>query len=226
MGALMQLSEKDLKKPLRTLEWAAIMWYMVDALTHFVLEGSYLYLAMGTTAAHPDAAMPWAIVWREYGKADKRWAGRDANVIALEFLTVFGAGPICLLLIYGIWYKKPWRHVLQVILCTAELYGGWMTFCPEWVEGSPNLVTDDPVYLWIYLVFMNGLWVWVPILLLVDSCLVITRACAETRSELTTERAEQRSNFGVTIIVSIVVYSILVPAVLMVKGGSNVPAQS
>ena len=27
-----------------------------------------------------------------------------------------------------------------MIVCTAELYGGWMTFCPEWIEGSPNLL--------------------------------------------------------------------------------------
>ena len=33
---------------------------------------------------------------------------------------------------------------LQIIICTAELYGGWMTFCPEWVEGSPNLNGKDP----------------------------------------------------------------------------------
>ena len=27
-----------------------------------------------------------------------------------------------------------------------------MTFCPEWVTGSPNLDTSNPLYLWVYLV--------------------------------------------------------------------------
>lgn len=31
--------------------------------------------------------------------------------------------------------NKPYRHFWQIILCTAELYGGWMTFCPEWLTG-------------------------------------------------------------------------------------------
>lgn len=42
-------------------------------------------------------------------------------------------------------------------------------FCTEWVDGSPNLNGSDFNLLWIYLVFMNGLWVVIPLLLLWDS---------------------------------------------------------
>lgn len=28
----------------------------------------------------------------------------------------------------------------------------WMTFCPEWLTGSPNLDTSNALYLWVYLV--------------------------------------------------------------------------
>jgi hypothetical protein len=28
----------------------------------------------------------------------------------------------------------------------------WMTFCPEWLTGSPSLDTSNPLYLWVYLV--------------------------------------------------------------------------
>jgi hypothetical protein len=27
-----------------------------------------------------------------------------------------------------------------------------MTFCPEWITGSPNLNTSNVLYLWVYLV--------------------------------------------------------------------------
>ena len=27
-----------------------------------------------------------------------------------------------------------------------------MTFCPEWLTGSPNLNTSNALYLWVYLV--------------------------------------------------------------------------
>ena len=41
-----------------------------------------------------------------------------------------------------------------------------MTFCPEWLIGSPSLGTSLPLNLWVYLVFFNGLWVVIPVLLL------------------------------------------------------------
>jgi hypothetical protein len=48
------------------------------------------------------------------------------------------------------------------MLATGELYGGFMTFAPEWLSGNPALAGDDPVYLWLYLVFFNMLWVFIP----------------------------------------------------------------
>ena len=46
---------------------------------------------------------------------------------------------------------------------------GWMTFAPEWLTGSPNLSTDNVIHMWLYLVFFNGLWVVIPLLLLGQS---------------------------------------------------------
>lgn len=51
-----------------------------------------------------------------------------------------------------------------------------MTFCPEWLMGSPNLQTSNWLYLWVYLVFFNGLWVVFPLLLLLQSWKAITTA--------------------------------------------------
>jgi len=50
-----------------------------------------------------------------------------------------------------------------------ELYGGWMTFCPEWLTGSQNLETGNALYLWVYLVFMNVIWVALPLWLMYDA---------------------------------------------------------
>lgn len=46
---------------------------------------------------------------------------------------------------------------------------GWMTFCPEWITGSPSLDTSNPLYLWVYMFFFNFLWVVFPFLLLWQS---------------------------------------------------------
>ncbi|KAF7234819.1 Emopamil-binding protein-like [Varanus komodoensis] len=65
--------------------------------------------------------------------------------------------------------SSSFRHFVQITLCICEIYGGWMTFCPEWLTGSPNLNTSNWLYLWVYLVFFNGIWVAIPGLLLTQS---------------------------------------------------------
>jgi hypothetical protein len=30
-------------------------------------------------------------------------------------------------------------------------FASWMTFCPEWLTGSPSLDTSNPLFLWVYL---------------------------------------------------------------------------
>jgi hypothetical protein len=166
------------------------IWHAFDALIHFILEGSYLYNCFfsytssdsSTPTASPylppniffladptriygadHGTNPFAALWREYARADARWGGSDLTVISLELLTVFVAGPlavyICSLLARGkgeVWF---W----MTVLATGELYGGWMTFAPEWLCGSPNLDGSNWMYLWVYLVFFNaGLWVVIP----------------------------------------------------------------
>lgn len=44
-----------------------------------------------------------------------------------------------------------------------------MTFCPEWLSGSPNLNTSNWMLTWLYLFFFNTLWVWIPFWILWDS---------------------------------------------------------
>ena len=51
---------------------------------------------------------------------------------------------------------------------------GWMTFCPEWLTGSTQLDTSNWLYLWVYLVFFNGIWVVIPVLLLAQSFKAMT----------------------------------------------------
>jgi hypothetical protein len=68
-------------------EWFALVWFCIDAFTHLTIEFGYVCLALTTTARKSDTYLGW--IWREYGRADARWAVRDVNVISLEILTVF-----------------------------------------------------------------------------------------------------------------------------------------
>jgi len=98
-----------------------------------------------------------------YAQADKRWAGADLTVVSLELLTVFGAGPLAAYICWRIQRKNFSVPFWMVVLATGELYGGFMTFCPEWLTGNQNLDASNFMYLWVYLVFFNMLWVVLPI---------------------------------------------------------------
>lgn len=99
------------------------LWHAFDFLTHFIVEGSYLYhcffsyvdlTAPTADYPHPASLTPdgvyflgqkgrrygamystaaMARLWQEYTKADHRWGGADLTVISLEILTVALGGP-------------------------------------------------------------------------------------------------------------------------------------
>ena len=92
----------------------------------------------------------FAKLWQEYAKADKRWGGADLTIISLEILTVFIGGPLALYISElirkgggspqgGSTSAKLWFW--GSLLATGELYGGFMTFAPEWLSGNVNLDT-------------------------------------------------------------------------------------
>lgn len=162
------------------------IWHFFDFLIHTIFEGSFLYncffssVPFDSSIAHPVAltnflgtsqfvygaqyADNWASkLWMVYAQADKRWAGADLTVVSLELLTVLGAGPLALWICWGI-VRKDWRvNFWMVVLATGELYGGFMTFAPEWLTGNQNLNTSNFMFKWVYLVFFNMLWVFLPI---------------------------------------------------------------
>ncbi|KAI2641724.1 Emopamil-binding protein [Hypomontagnella submonticulosa] len=165
------------------------IWHAFDALIHFILEGSFLYhcffswmplssvsnpYALAPTAHNylgftnraygPQAGgdNPFAQLWMVYAKADRRWAGADLAVISLELLTVFVAGPLACMICYGIAKKDPRSNILMIVIATMEIYGGFITFCPEWLTMNYNLDASNFMYKWVYLVFFNMLWVFIP----------------------------------------------------------------
>lgn len=145
----------------------ALAWLCYDALVHFALEGPFVYLSFTGNIAESDGLI--ASLWKEYGKADARWLNFDPTIVSLEILTVVLDGFLALVLIYAIVKEKYYRHFIQITLCVCELYGGWMTFFPDWLMGSPNLNTSSWLYFWVYLVFFNSVWVLIPGLLLWQS---------------------------------------------------------
>ncbi|EKM49566.1 uncharacterized protein PHACADRAFT_265108 [Phanerochaete carnosa HHB-10118-sp] len=169
IGVIAYLSAKAfLPKRATSTDRFTWIWLTFDALVHFSFEAVFLYYSVfGKQIATSDGILPEMV--REYARADLRWAVADPTVVSLEILTVLGAGPMAVYILKQLAADDLARHYWIVVLCTAELYGGWMTFCPEWLTGSPSLVTSNPLYLWVYLTFMNVIWVVIPLGLMVDS---------------------------------------------------------
>ncbi|MCJ1340563.1 hypothetical protein MMC09_005859 [Bachmanniomyces sp. S44760] len=152
---------------------------------------------------------PFAKLWMEYAKADRRWGEADLTIISLELLTVLVAGPLALYItelirrssydsstppssskgktaktttttpIIGsasLWF---WATVLA----TGELYGGFMTFAPEWMSANTNLDCSNFMYLWIYLFFFNTLWVWIPLWVLWEAFGNMSKAFEAVKGE-------------------------------------------
>jgi hypothetical protein len=80
----------------------------------------------------------------------------------------------------GRYQAKLW--FFATMLAVGELYGGFMTFAPEWLSGSEGLDTSDPMYLWLYLVFFNILWVFIPLWILREAWKEMRKAFATAAS--------------------------------------------
>ncbi|KAI9690611.1 MAG: hypothetical protein M1820_009968 [Bogoriella megaspora] len=132
-------------------------------------------------------------LWREYAKADARWGGADLTVISLEILTVGIGAPlalyICELVRRGdrrVWVWAGW-------LAVGELYGGFMTFAPEWLSGNTNLDGSNWMYMWLYLVFFNMLWVFIPFWVLYEAYGNISQAMGYDSAAATAGKEKKKN---------------------------------
>lgn len=95
------------------------------------------------------------------------------------------AGPLACYICYSIAKKDPRSNILMIVVATMELYGGFITFCPEWLTMNYNLDASNFMYKWVYLVFFNMLWVFIPLYAIWVSVKDINDAFA-VRSRVTT----------------------------------------
>jgi len=114
-------------------------------------------------------------VWTEYGKADSRWLQFDAEIFAIEIVAGTVMNMLAAWNLYLAYIDSPKRYFYQIVLASIEIFGTYSTFAAEIFRGSPNLHYSHPLYFLYYLVFTNGIWVWVPLLLLYHAYCNITR---------------------------------------------------
>lgn len=71
----------------------------------------------------------------------------ESGTHAMEVITALIDGPLCFLVAFGAIHEFGWRHPLQIILCTMQLYGlVWFTLQPIFSEsGLAGHFSSDPV---------------------------------------------------------------------------------
>ncbi|NWV24931.1 EBP isomerase, partial [Origma solitaria] len=93
----------------------------------------------------------------------------DDFMVAMETVTAWAWGPLSFLTFLAFLRHHPARYVLQLIVSLGQLYGDILYFATEaragWTHSDPQ-----PLYFWGYFVGLNGIWVLVPGLLLLDAC--------------------------------------------------------
>ena len=65
-----------------------------------------------------------------------------------------------------------------------------MTFCPEWLTYNVNLDGSNFMYMWVYLVFFNMLWVFIPAYAIYVAVEDISSAFAVRAAAVRTKKAK------------------------------------
>ncbi|XP_059909147.1 3-beta-hydroxysteroid-Delta(8),Delta(7)-isomerase [Gadus macrocephalus] len=143
----------------------AVCWFAVCGFIHGVIEGWFsLYYEV-----IPADQSFLSQLWKEYSKGDSRYAIADNFTVCMETITAWLWGPFSFWAVYAFLTNKPYRFVLQLIISLGQLYGAVLYFYTEHRDGYAHSEMGHPIYFWFYFVFLNALWVIIPLVLIVDA---------------------------------------------------------
>ncbi|KAF4969680.1 hypothetical protein FSARC_3126 [Fusarium sarcochroum] len=173
--ALWQTTRSE--KPVRPIDQFAAAWFALCGFLHVAFEGYYLLYRHQL----PNMSTLFAQLWKEYTLSDSRYLTHDIFTVSVETITCFAWGPLSLLTVAGIIKNWHGRHVVQVIVCTAHVYGVALYYLTNWNESRVHGVAysrPETLYFWVYYVGFNLPWAVVPLVLLRDSWQQIVKAFA------------------------------------------------
>lgn len=135
---------------------------MTGGTLHCFFEGFFV-LNHATLAGSQSL---FAQLWKEYALSDSRYLISDPTVLCAEAITVFAWGPLCYITATLILVSSPYRHASQIIISLAHLYGDMLYISTSLVDLYARRVSysrPEPYYFWFYFLFLNSIWIFVPI---------------------------------------------------------------
>ncbi|PLB44501.1 3-beta-hydroxysteroid-Delta(8),Delta(7)-isomerase [Aspergillus steynii IBT 23096] len=168
-------------------ELSTVLWFTLCCPIHLILEGYYA-LNWATLAGSQHLL---AQLWKEYSLSDSRYLTSHAFNMVMENVTAWLWGPLSFLLAIFIVTENPFRHPLQIIISTGQLYGNILyygTCAFDFLVHGVEYSRPEEYYFYGYFVFLNAFWIVIPIVLIFNSI----RACAGSFAEL--KRLKARAN--------------------------------
>ncbi|KAM3846219.1 3-beta-hydroxysteroid-Delta(8),Delta(7)-isomerase-like [Vipera latastei] len=151
--------------PFGTWRTLIICWFSINVFIHVVIEGWFSLYDMEI----PGDPSFLSQIWKEYGKADSRYMISDNFIVCVETLTACFWGPLSLWTAVAFLSRQSHRYVLQLVVSLGQLHGAVLYFYTEYRDGFRHSEMWHPTYFWFYFVFLNGLWIIIPSLLIWDA---------------------------------------------------------
>ncbi|KAL6823027.1 Emopamil-binding protein [Trichoderma sp. SZMC 28015] len=156
------------RRRVRSIDRFAASWFALCGFLHIAFEGYYILHRTSISSKNTLFAQ----LWKEYTLSDSRYLTSDIFTVCVETITVFAWGPLSLIAVLCICTNHPSRHLFQIVVCVAHLYGVALYYATNWAEQRFHGVSysrPEFLYFWIYYVGFNAPWAIVPFFLLADS---------------------------------------------------------
>jgi len=163
------LLHKKTEKTIRLI----YVWYLSNAVFYLVFGTSYVYYSFkacsktqfighGAGRTHCGVAFSDnlnALVWREYSRADSRFAENDQMILSMQIFATVVHGMIGGLICWLIWYNKRISWFWLAVVAMADVYGTFLRVCTEWLGEWKHWRVENWLYFGVYIVGYNGLTV-------------------------------------------------------------------
>jgi cholestenol delta-isomerase len=178
-----------------------VSWVLVSGFIHFFIEGGYAFWNASVDAEmmkrvdhHTVSSMflfsnvPLSTVlgleyWRDvaavqmyalYAKFDLRYGQSDPVVITIGWMEIFLHGPLSIWTAYAFIRNRPLKHLANIVLTIVQITGTIVYFFHP-IFSREKLFTDNTwdLYVWVY--FLNGLWILLPGIALAVSCREVSK---------------------------------------------------
>ncbi|KAJ8047398.1 3-beta-hydroxysteroid-Delta(8),Delta(7)-isomerase [Holothuria leucospilota] len=150
------------------------VWFAISGFTHICVEIPFT-LGQASMAWRGDI---WSEIWKEYSKADSRYILAQSTTVAIEIMTAWILGPMCLMVVWLHYKRNTTRYVLELIIAVSHLYGTTVYYLEEHLSGYEHVPVDNPKYMWLYFGVFNSPWLIFPVLIIIRNWLLLSHCQA------------------------------------------------